>query len=150
MSTRKLIVVALLCGLAILVAGGIQLFRISDTSERTVELLSEGDHAVVGGVEVTVASSERDRSEIRVTVEMASGGARPTCPRRASACWSEATWSNRSPLTVASRRPVRASVTLDGEPASCVVVFPPGRGHGVAQLQPRRRAAGLAPRPGPA
>ena len=49
-STRKLIAIALLCGLAILIAGGIQLFRLSDTSERTVEVLAEGETATVGGI----------------------------------------------------------------------------------------------------
>lgn len=128
MSTRKLIVVALLCGLAILVAGGIQLLRISDTSERTVELLSEGDQAVVGGVEVTVVSSERDRSAIRVTVEMASVEASADVP---TSSFSLLVGGDlEQPLAADGGVPPAcgASVTLDGEPASCVVVFPPGRG----------------------
>ena len=67
-STRKLIVVALLCGLAILVAGGIQLFRIADTDDRTVEVLAEGEPATVGSVTVVVEASERDPSRTTVTV----------------------------------------------------------------------------------
>ena len=70
MSTRKLIVVALLCGLAILVAGGIQLFRVAGTDDRTVEILSEGEAATVGSVTVRVESSEHDGAVIRATVRL--------------------------------------------------------------------------------
>jgi hypothetical protein len=69
-STRKLIVVALLCGLAILVAGGIQLFRISDADDRTVEVLAEGEAATVGSVTVVVEDSSSDGAVIRATVRM--------------------------------------------------------------------------------
>lgn len=76
-STRKLIAVALLCGLAILVAGGIQLFRISDRSGRTVEVLEEGQAATVGGVQVEVVSSVRtsDALDVSVRLDAGSGGA---------------------------------------------------------------------------
>jgi hypothetical protein len=71
-STRKLIAAALLCGLAILVAGGIQLFRISDRSGRTVEVLAEGQPATVGGVRVTVdGSAIRSDGRLAVGVSLA-------------------------------------------------------------------------------
>ena len=73
-STRKLIAVALLCGLAILVAGGIQLFRISDRSDRTVEVLDEGQSATVGGVQVQVVSSVRTGSALGVSVRLGAPG----------------------------------------------------------------------------
>jgi hypothetical protein len=73
-STRKLIAVALLCGLAILVAGGIQLFRISDRSGRTVEVLEEGQSATVGGVQVQVVSSVRTSDGLGVTVRLGAPG----------------------------------------------------------------------------
>jgi hypothetical protein len=69
-STRKLIVLALVCGLAILGAGGVQLFRIAGTDERTVEVLSEGEAAAVGSVTVTVENSQHDGAVIRATVRM--------------------------------------------------------------------------------
>ena len=50
MSTRKLILTALLCGLAILIAGGIQLIRIAD--DKPVSLPTIGEERVVGGVSV--------------------------------------------------------------------------------------------------
>ena len=73
-STRKLIAVALLCGLAILVAGGIQLFRISDRSDRTVEVLDEGQSATVGGVQVQVVSSVRTGGALEVSVRLGAPG----------------------------------------------------------------------------
>ena len=69
-STRKLIVVALVCGLAILVAGGIQLLRIADADDRTVEVLAEGEAATVGSVTVAVEGSSSDGAAIRATVRM--------------------------------------------------------------------------------
>ena len=69
-STRKLIVVALVCGLAILVAGGIQLFRIAGTDDRTVEVLAEGEAATVGSVTVSVEGSEHDGAVIRAMVRL--------------------------------------------------------------------------------
>jgi hypothetical protein len=69
-STRKLIAVALLCGLAILVAGGVQLFRISDRSQRTVDVLEQDQSATVGDVAVTVEGSGRTASGIAATVQL--------------------------------------------------------------------------------
>lgn len=53
MSTRRLILLALACGLAILVAGSIQLVRIS-RSDNTVEVGQQGDTQDVDGVAVTL------------------------------------------------------------------------------------------------
>jgi hypothetical protein len=55
--TRRLIVAALVCALAILVAGVVQLLRISGADEPDVELLAEGQPATVGGVTVSVTGS---------------------------------------------------------------------------------------------
>jgi len=79
-STRKLIAVALLCGLAILVAGGIQLFRISDRSGRTVEVLEEGQSATVGAVEVEVVSSVRTSDTLAVSVRLGAGSGGTSVP----------------------------------------------------------------------
>jgi hypothetical protein len=65
-STRRLILVALLCGLAILVAGGIQLFLIVGGNEDGVAVTQTteqqfnrvGDVLSVGGYDVTLESAE--------------------------------------------------------------------------------------------
>jgi hypothetical protein len=55
MSTRKLILTALLCGLAIVIAGGIKLFQVaSDTTQ--VEVLSLGTTAKLADMTVSVTS----------------------------------------------------------------------------------------------
>ena len=68
MSTRRLILLALACGMAILVAGSIQLFRIS-RNEPTVEVGRIGTSATIDGVSVTlVGQPESDRVIVRVAV----------------------------------------------------------------------------------
>ena len=73
MSTRKLIVAALICGLAILVAGGIQLIRISH-NKPAVPVLAEGEQATVGGVRASVTRSARDSRGFHVEVQLSASG----------------------------------------------------------------------------
>jgi hypothetical protein len=73
-STRKLIVTALICGLAILVAGGIQLVRISH-NKPAVPVLDQGEQTVVGGVRATVTNSARDGRGFHVGVELSAPSA---------------------------------------------------------------------------
>ena len=70
MSTRRLILLAMACGLAILVAGSIQLFRLSRT-DNEVTVLPEGTSSRVGEVEVTVESSRRADEQVLVDVRLA-------------------------------------------------------------------------------
>jgi hypothetical protein len=58
-STRRLILAALACGLAILVAGSIQLLRLA-SSDEAATVLGVGDSAVVDGIEVTLVSMPGD------------------------------------------------------------------------------------------
>lgn len=69
MSTRKLILTALFCGLAILVAGGIKLFQVA-ADEKKVEILSFGDEATLGDMTVSVVEVERSADATLVTVTM--------------------------------------------------------------------------------
>jgi len=69
MSTRKLILTALLCGIAILVAGGIKLFQVAN-DEKRVEVLSFGDEATLGDMTVSVVGVERTDDATLVTVTM--------------------------------------------------------------------------------
>ena len=69
MSTRRLILLALACGMAILVAGSIQLLRIS-RNEPTVEVGRIGTSATIDGVAVTlVGQPASDRVVVRVAVK---------------------------------------------------------------------------------
>jgi hypothetical protein len=70
-STRRLIIASLLCGIAILFAGGLKLFQTTADGNRIdAALLSVGEPTVVGGVEVAVVGVERNQQETRATVEM--------------------------------------------------------------------------------
>lgn len=70
MSTRKLILTALVCGLAIIVAGGTKLFLVAtDTAE--VEVLALGTKATQGDMTVRVQSIEQFDDRTDVTVGMA-------------------------------------------------------------------------------
>jgi hypothetical protein len=70
-STRRLIVASLLCGIAILVAGGVKLFQTTADENRVDgSLLAVGEATVVAGVEVAVVGVSRGETGTAVTVEM--------------------------------------------------------------------------------
>lgn len=69
MSTRKLILLALACSLAILLAGGVKLVQLVSEEPR-VELLSVGSSAQVGDMTVTVHGIESTASVTLVDVEL--------------------------------------------------------------------------------
>jgi len=130
-STRKLIVVALLCGLAILVAGGIQLFRISDADDRTVDVLAEGEAATVGSVTVVVEDSSSDGAMIRATVRMSlaegSGTDDTTVPLSS---FTLLVGGRLQPSLVGVDDPAQCGspVTVGAEPTTCEVAFEGGDG----------------------
>jgi len=68
MSTRKLILLALACGLAILIAGSIQILRIKDNE---ISTLVEGDSTEVATVTASVLSSSADEEGVEVVVRLA-------------------------------------------------------------------------------
>jgi hypothetical protein len=125
-STRKLIVVALLCGLAILVAGGIQLFRISDADDRTVEVLAQGETATVGSVTVVVEDSSSDGVMIRATVRMSAAEA-TTVPLSS---FTLLVGGRLQPSLVGVDDPAQcpSPVTVGAEPTTCEVPFEGGDG----------------------
>ena len=69
MSTRKLILTALLCGLAILIAGGVKLIQVAN-DEAEVEVLAFGDEATLGDMTGSVIDIDRRPDATLVTVTM--------------------------------------------------------------------------------
>lgn len=69
MSTRKLILTALVCGLVIMLAGGFKLLQIS-TDDSEVTFLAAGDRATLGDMRVAVQSVEQRADATLVTVTM--------------------------------------------------------------------------------
>lgn len=76
-STRRLILAALLCGIAILVAGGIQLLVLAGRGDQRAPdaLLGLGTAATVEGVRATVVSSHPSTDRLELEVEMSSTSA---------------------------------------------------------------------------
>jgi hypothetical protein len=70
MRTRTLLLLAVACGLVILVAGGIQLWRFAGESEGTEDDLPIGASASAGDLDVTVLAAEEADGLLRVTVRL--------------------------------------------------------------------------------
>lgn len=69
MRTRTLLLLAVACGLAILVAGGIQLWRVTGESSASDDL-AVGDRAVAGDMVVTVVAAEEVDGLMRVDLTL--------------------------------------------------------------------------------
>jgi hypothetical protein len=69
MSTRKLILLALACGLAILIAGGVKLLQVAG-EEPTVAVLTLGSPARVGDVTAIVHAIDQQTEAVLVDVEL--------------------------------------------------------------------------------
>ena len=67
MRTRTLLILAVTCGLIILVAGSLQLLRLADKSDGTPDL-RVGDTAQAADLTVTVLSAEETDGRMRVVV----------------------------------------------------------------------------------
>lgn len=68
MRTRTLLLLAVTCGLLILVAGGIQLLRVSSSDQRAT--LAIGDTARAGDVTVTVLAARQVGTAVTVHVRL--------------------------------------------------------------------------------
>jgi hypothetical protein len=70
-STRRLIVAALICGLAILLAGGIMLVRLARDRDRlTVHVLPADSPATVDGIGVGITAHDRSGEVARIVVAL--------------------------------------------------------------------------------
>jgi hypothetical protein len=70
MRTRTLLLLAVACGLVILVAGGVQLWRFAGESEGTEADLPIGASASAGDLDVTVLAAEEADGLMRVSVRL--------------------------------------------------------------------------------
>jgi hypothetical protein len=127
-STRKLIGIALLCGLAILIAGGIQLFRISDTGGRTVAVLAEGDRATVGGITVTVEGSAFGPNGLTVGVSLASASDRETVPVTSFTLLAGGALQQATGDDTGETSSCPSTIDVDPSGTRCFLSFPSGKG----------------------
>lgn len=108
MSTRRLILLALACGLAILVAGGVQLLRISNNEGSTLSL---GDSAELATVGASVAAAEVVDEHVRVVVRLSQDASASAAFEGGLVGWSL--------LTGGLKEPVAAVAETDGVIPSC-------------------------------
>ncbi len=136
MSTRKLIALAMLCGLAILVAGGIQLFRIQDSRDREVEVLALGEAGTLDGVTATVADVQRP-GPIVLAVDVAAGGDSRGVDDLAAAWLVSSDGRPRQPAPVpGDLGPACPSEALPaGASLTCLVAFEAGEGEAFARFR---------------
>lgn len=71
MRTRTLLLLAVVCGLAILLAGSIQFFRLAGGDDEVAENLRIGQSAQAGDLDVTVIDAVERDGLMRVTVRLA-------------------------------------------------------------------------------
>ena len=124
MSTRKLILTAMLCGLAILLAGGVKLLQVARETDK-VTILSAGTQSTLGDMTVSVLAVDARADRTVVTVSMsgvesadAREGWRMLAGGKVSAV-TEGEWD---------ATPVPACGTTSMEPVTCALVFPAATG----------------------
>lgn len=128
MSTRRLIITALVCGMAILLAGGIFLVRVAaNQAEQTVTVHRIGDVVRVGDVAVTVTRVSERPDAVEVGVEIDASGATLAQPTDAEAPWSLLIRTPRQRRD-ASGTPCRGQTIAGGARLACTVAFEPGDG----------------------
>ena len=71
MRTRTLLILAVCCGLAILLAGSIQFFRLAGGDDEVPDDLAIGAAASAGDLDATVVAATEQDGLLRVTVELA-------------------------------------------------------------------------------
>jgi hypothetical protein len=131
-STRKLILTAIACGLAILIAGGFFLFRtLGNKDALTVKNAAVGDSRVVSGAEVRVTAWRRGSDQILATVSMkvTDVDARTST---AESPWTMLIGTQSSPVApvglTPDETPCRGINLVQGKPTTCVLAFPDAKG----------------------
>ena len=120
MATRKLIIAALCCGLAILLAGGLWLVATGNCdNDATVPLLDPGQSATVGGLDVTVLGGALDGAQLVLSVQAAAPAGAETVTDFASG-WRVLDPSGQT-LQTASGAPVSAA---NGPPCADTTLDP--------------------------
>jgi len=123
MSTRKLIMWALFCGVLILGAGVFKLWQTTGDGAQ-VQLLQLGESAVLGDMTVSVNAVSKNASQTLVEVSMQGvEGADATAGWRMLV---GGVISEAQPLTEGSGTP--CATTKLAEPTSCTVAFPVSEG----------------------
>jgi len=127
MSTRKLILAALVCGLAIVLAGGVKLFQVAGEDD-AVELLAFGEKAAVADMTVSVLSVTpgADRTVVVVSMSGVNGADAVEGWRMLSGGEVSSPMPSDDVEGVDTEVPACAKVST--QVAECTVVFPASEG----------------------
>jgi hypothetical protein len=123
MSTRKLIMWALICGVLILGAGLFKLWQTTGDGAK-VELLQLGDSAVLG--DMTVSVNSVSKSETQTLVQVSMQGVEGADALSGWRMLVGAVISEAQPLSDGSGTP--CATTKLAEPTICTVAFPVSEG----------------------
>jgi hypothetical protein len=131
-STRKLILTAIACGLAILIAGGFFLYRTLDNKDAlTVKNAVVGEGRTIAGAEVRVTAWRRDRAQILATVSVTVTDVDARTPT-AESPWTMLIGAQSSPVVpiglTPDEKPCRGITLIQGNPVTCVLAFPDAKG----------------------
>ena len=126
MSTRKLILLALACGLAILIAGSVQLLRIKNGESRTLGI---GDSTELATATVRLTSGTVVGDKVVVEVHLSVARSASGALDRPLTGWSLLTGGQKKPVeAVGTSGGVVPScgdvVVAPGEERDCAVAFP--------------------------
>jgi hypothetical protein len=125
-STRRLIALALACGLAILVAGGMWLFLASRQGDEASGLLQVGVSADVEGIEASVVGWQLDAGDrLLLDVTMTAGSDAVGDPGRSWRVVSSRGLVDRPEDQSAASVPCLGRDLAAGEALACTVVFAP-------------------------
>ena len=129
MKTRRLILTALILGVAILFAGGIFLFRLAANRESltVATLYPQGRRVIVGDTAVTLVAAHRLPGQIDAIVDIEAGKAAVV---DAGVGFTMLQRTRRTPVlpTFAGERPCAKLAVPAGTSARCVVAFESGDG----------------------
>src|SRR3954451_13342201 len=115
--TRTLLLLAVACGLAILVAGSIKVFLIAD--EKSPPQLGIGESATIGDMKVTVDSVERRNGQTLVSVDLVG----VDDPDGATSWVLGVLGSQLKPLEPPSQAGAPCGATTKSTPTDCVLAF---------------------------
>jgi hypothetical protein len=129
-STRKLILLALACGLAILVAGSVQLLRIRNGGSSTLEI---GDSTELATVTARVSSATVENESFRVAVRLGVAATATSALQDSVSGWTLLAAGLKKPVAAegagaGSLRSCAGLAVSPGDSIDCLLVFPVATG----------------------
>jgi len=130
MKTRTLLLLAVTCGLVILLAGSIKLFSITETAP--VRHLAVGQSTTIGDMTVRVVSAKRERNLMLVSVTLVG-----VDDATGATTWVLGSGADATLVPVATppAAGVQCGATKASEPTSCVLAFVTSNPRGVLRYE---------------